>query len=304
MTSVGQHPRRGQQTISRREGRAGRAFVLPVLVVLLALVAYPLIFGFYISFFDTNLINRWDFVGVQHYQRLFSDLEFLQRVGKTFVFAFLVVGGNLIVGTAAALLLNLDIRFRTFFRVVLVLPWLFPEVVIALIWKWMYNPLYGLFSNGLLSAGLVERPVAWLDNPDFALLAVAGACIWKGYPLVLILVMAGLQSIPKEMYEAAHLDGAGGIKSFRHITLPLLKPVLLVVTVLETVWWFKHFTIVWLMTAGGPAGATSLVSIDIYTMAFRSFQWGRGSAAAVIVLMICLGISAIYRRVLRNGDDD
>ncbi|MCS3844129.1 carbohydrate ABC transporter permease [Microbacterium sp. AK031] len=288
---------------SARDALAGRLFTLPVLLATLALVAYPIVYGMALSFFDTNLVNRWDFVGLENYARLAQDQSFYESIGITFAFAFLVVAGNLVVGTGLALLLNRGLRFTTFFRVVLILPWLFPEVVVALIWKWMYNPIYGLFNANLEALGIIDQPVAWLDDPNLALFAVAVAAIWKGYPLVMILVLAGLQTVPRELYEAASLDRASAARQFWHVTLPSIRPVLLAVIVLETAWWFKHFTIVWLLTNGGPAGATNVVSIDIYQRAFKSFQWGDAAATAVIVLLICLVLSGIYQKVLHRDDE-
>jgi ABC-type sugar transport system permease subunit len=285
-----------------RERRAGLSFISPSLLVMLALIIYPLGYGLYISFFHTNLRNQWDFVGGKFYIQSLSDPSFIRSIGITLLFAVLVVLGNLVVGTVLALILNSEIRFRVFFRAILILPWLFPDVVVALIFKWIYNPLYGLLNFALTSAHIINQPVAWLDDPNLAFAAVVISCIWKGYPLVMILVLAGLQAIPKERYEAASLDGAGPLGSFRFVTLPGLLPVLIVSIILDTVWWFKHFTIVWLMTAGGPIDATKVVSIDIYRVAFQNFDFGRASAMAVIVFVICLAISIIYRRLVRDNE--
>ena len=285
-----------------RERRAGLSFISPSLLVMLALIIYPLGYGLYISFFHTNLRNQWDFVGGKFYIQSLSDPSFIRSIGITLLFAILVVLGNLVVGTVLALILNSEIRFRVFFRAILILPWLFPDVVVALIFKWIYNPLYGLLNFALTSAHIINQPVAWLDDPNLAFAAVVISCIWKGYPLVMILVLAGLQAIPKERYEAASLDGAGPLGSFRFVTLPGLLPVLIVSIILDTVWWFKHFTIVWLMTSGGPIDATKVVSIDIYRVAFQNFDFGRASAMAVIVFVICLLISIIYRRLVRDNE--
>jgi ABC-type sugar transport system permease subunit len=285
-----------------RERRAGLSFISPSLLVMMALILYPLGYGLYISFFRTNLRNQWDFVGLKFYTQSLSDPGFLRSIGITLLFAILVVVGNLVVGTVLALILNREIRFRVVFRAILILPWLFPDVVVALIFKWIYNPLYGLLNFGLTSVHLIDKPIAWLDDPNLAFAAVVISCIWKGYPLVMILVLAGLQAIPKERYEAASLDGAGPLASFRFVTLPGLLPVLIVSIILDTVWWFKHFTIVWLMTAGGPIDATKVVSIDIYRVAFQNFDFGRASAMAVIVFVICLFISIIYRRLVRDNE--
>ncbi|WP_220446509.1 carbohydrate ABC transporter permease [Paenibacillus piri] len=279
---------------------SGYWFILPALLTMLVLIAYPLVFGVYISGFDTNLINKWKWVGLRYYTQALSDPEFFHKIGLTFKFAFMVVIGNMVVGTLLGILLNMNIRFRLFFRAVLILPWLFPEVVVALLWKWMYNPLYGLFNYILQGLHLIKDPIPWLDDPGFAMVGVVIACIWKGYPLVMILVLAGLQSISKDLYEAGEIDGGNKWQLFRNITLPGLMPVLLVTIILETVWWFKHFTIIWLLTAGGPVDATSVISIDIYKIAFTDFRFGRAAATAVLVFIICFVISYLYRRFLTD----
>lgn len=291
-----------RNTYTQQTKWAGYWFILPALFTMLVLIAYPLIYGVYISLFNTNLLNKWDFVGIEYYLQAFKDPEFLHKIGLTFKFTALVVVGNLIVGTLLAVILNMKLPGRLFFRAILILPWLFPEVVVSLLWKWLFNPLYGLINHILDGLNLIDEPIAWLDKPEFAMTGVVIACIWKGYPLVMILVLAGLQSISKDLYEAAEIDGANKWKAFLNITIPGLMPVLLVTIILETVWWFKHFTIVWLLTSGGPVDATSVISIDIYKIAFQDFRFGRAAATAVIVFLICLVISYLYRRFLANDD--
>ncbi|OLS40778.1 carbohydrate ABC transporter permease [Bacillus sp. MRMR6] len=292
-----------RNTYAQQNKWAGYWFILPSLIIMMLLIAYPLLFGGYISLFNTNLLNKWEFVGFDYYLQAIKDPEFLQKIGLTFKYTGLVVIGNLFVGTFLAIILNMKLPGRLIFRAILILPWLFPDVVVALLWKWLFNPLYGLINHILGGMNLISEPIAWLDKPEFALFGVVMASIWKGYPLVMILVLAGLQSISKDLYEAAEIDGANKWKSFLHITLPGLMPVLVVTIILETVWWFKHFTIVWLLTAGGPVNATSVISIDIYNTAFQDFRFGKAAATAVIVFFICLLISYLYRRFLANDDN-
>ncbi|MBO3088264.1 sugar ABC transporter permease [Cellulomonas sp. zg-ZUI40] len=273
---------------------------MPALLLLLALIVYPLLHGVAVSMFDTNLLNRWEFVGTRYLVETFTSARVWSTLGTTGTYAFLVVAGNLLVGTSLALLLNTSIRGRAWFRTALVLPWLFPEVVVALVWKWILNPLYGPLNHVLGLLGYSGEPIAWLDTPHGAMTGIVVASIWKGYPLVMIMVLAGLQSIPAELYEAVALDGAGKIRAFWHVTLPALRPVLLVVVILETVWYIKQFTIPWIMTSGGPVGATRLISLDIYQNAFQSFQFGRAAATAVLVFVVCLVISFVYRKVIRD----
>lgn len=283
-----------------RDARAGYGFVLPAAVLMLLLVGYPLVYGLYISLFDTNLVNSWEFVGTQYYERALTSDSFRSSLFTTLVYALIVVAGTHVVGMALALALNRRGLVISVFRVILILPWLFPEVVVALLWRWIFNPIYGVLNHLLSTVGLIDEPVLWLENPALALPSVAMVSIWKGFPLVMVLLLAGLQSIPGDLYEAASIDGAGRIKSFIHITLPGLAPVLVVTVILETVWWFKHFTIVWLLTGGGPVDATNVVSISIYREAFQNFNFGLAAAYAAIVFVICLAASALYRKVIRD----
>lgn len=292
-------PSRGSRKRGR-DTRAGIGFTSPAIILMALLVGYPLLYGLYISLFDTNLVNKWDFVGTSHYERALTSGTFLDSIWTTLIFAVMVVVGTHVVGMALALALNRRGIIVSIFRIVLILPWLFPEVVVALLWRWILNPIYGILNHILGTLGLIDSPILWLEEPSLALPSVALASIWKGYPLVMVLLLAGLQSIPQELYEAAAIDGAGKVKSFRHITLPGLTPVLVVTVILETVWWFKHFTIVWLMTGGGPVTATNVVSISIYREAFQNFNFGLAAAYAAVVFVICLGASALYRKVIRD----
>jgi len=291
-------PARKRSPAAAARSRTGFAFVSPAMLVMALLVVYPLAYGIYISLFRTNLLNRWDFVGLTFFVQSLSDPGFLRSLFITALYAILVVGGHLIVGVALAVVLATQIRMRLLFRAILILPWLFPEVVVALIFRWIFDPIFGLLNHLLRSVGLISTQVAWLDDPTWAFVAVVGAAIWKGYPLVMLLALAGLQSIPRDRYEAAALDGAGRFGQFRYVSLPGLAPILGVAVILEFVWWFKHFTIVWLMTKGGPVDATNVVSIDIYRTAFQSFDFGRASAMAVIVLFICIAFAIAYRRMV------
>lgn len=275
--------------------RAGFTFVSPAMLVMILLVVYPLAYGMYISLFKTNLLNRWDFVGIQYFVQSFTDPGFVKSLVTTTLYAVIVVAGHILVGTLLAVMLAADIKYKVFFRAMLILPWLFPDVVVALIFRWILDPIFGLFNFGLLTVGLIDTQIAWLDHPTWAFVAVVFATIWKGYPLIMLLVLAGLQSIPRDRYEAAALDGAGRFLQFRYVSLPGLIPVLGVALIIDFVWWFKHFTIVWLMTKGGPVDATNVISIDIYQTAFQSFNFGQASAMAVIVLFICLFFAGIYQ---------
>lgn len=289
-----------KSAFAKRESRSGYLFSMPSGLLVISLVIYPLAYGIFISLFKTDLIDSWEFVGLRYFQQILSNPDFLASLRISATFAFFVVVGNLSVGLLLAVILNQQIRFATAFKVVLMLPWLLPEVVAALIWKWLFNPTYGLINYILQSLNIINSDVAWLDTERSAFAGVIFVAVWKGFPIVMILMTAGLKNIPAERYEAAAIDGANKWQQFIHISIPGLKPILLITCILETAWWFKHFTIIYLLTAGGPNGATRVVSIDIYNNAFRDFDWGRASAEAVIILLILGGVSFIYSKVLRD----
>ncbi|WP_282940832.1 sugar ABC transporter permease [Paenibacillus sp. RC67] len=282
---------------------SGYVFILPSVITLMLLVTYPLLYGIYISFFNTNLLNQWDFVGFSHYVEIFRNLEFVNRIVLTLKFTVATVGGHVILGVGLAILLNRKLPGQTLFRAILILPWLLPEVVVGLLWKWIFNPMYGLINHYLIKLHMISEPFSWLSNISVAYGAVVIVCIWKGFPMLMLMVLAGLQTISEDLYEASKIDGCSGVQSFRYITIPSLVPVLLVSLILDTVWWFKHFTIIWLLTQGGPANETNIVSIDIYKSAFDYFEFGKAAAMAVIVLFVCSFIGYIYRRMLNRDND-
>ncbi len=277
-------------------------FIFPVLLLLVMLVVYPLSYGVYISFFDTDLGKNWSFAGFRNYLVIFTQDNFLKNIWVTFKFAFLVVAGHFVIGILLGLALNQKKRGTTVFRTILVLPWLFPDVVIALIFKWLANPMYGLFNSFLLEHGLIEKQISWLGSTQWAFAVVVLVCIWKGYPMVLVNVLAALQSVSSDILEAARVDGANAVQLLFRIILPAIKPVLATTVILDVVWWFKHYTIVELLTSGGPNSVTSIVSIGIYKEAFQYFKFGRAAAMAVVVFVICYLISKMFRKVLSDDE--
>lgn len=275
-------------------------FSAPAAFTILLLVVYPILYGIYISFFDTNLVNKWKFAGLRYYLQALTDASFLHSLMKTIIFTVTVVGGHFLLGFLLASVLNLNIRFRTLFRGILILPWLFPDVVIAYLFKWILNTQGGILNELLMHLKLTAEPVGWLSSSATAFPCVILVSIWKGYPLVMVQILAGIQTISVDMYEAAMIDGANPWQKFKYITIPALKPILTTILILDTVWVFKQFTLVWLMTSGGPGSATMVSAIEIYKNAFSYFKYGFASAQSVYILVICYLIGVIFRRLLRD----
>lgn len=278
----------------------GYLFAFPIVFMLAALIIYPMAYGLYISFFNTNLVTKWKFVGLKYYLEAFSDPSFYSSVLLTFEFMILVVIGHFVLGFILASLLNREFKGRTVFRVIFMLPWFFPEAVIALLFTWIMNPMYGVWNDILKNLGIISTNISWLGSKELAFPSVVFACIWKGFPLVMTMILAGMQSISKDLYEAAEIDGANKWGRFRYITLPSLKPILMTVVVLDSVWWFKQYTLVYTMTAGGPGTATNLISLSIYGTAFNDLRFGKGAAWGILVFIICYLINMVYKVVLKD----
>ncbi len=294
--------------MARRKGNGylaqnwiGNVFSLPAFLVLILMVLYPLIYGIVISFFDTNLVSRFSFVGLKYYGRLIKDPTFYSSLWKTLVFTVLTVAGRTLLALMfSTILVNDRMPCKRLFRSILVLPWFFPDVVIGLLWKWLYNTNYGLINHILQSLRLIDHPVEWLSSTSTAMGAVIVVSIWKGFPFMMVMLLAAHQTISKDLYEAAELDGCNAFRKFQHVTLPGIMPVLSTTVMMEIMWCFKHFTIIWNLTKGGPVDATQVVSIDIYKTGFEYMRFGESSTRAVFVFVIIIFLTVLQKQLQRN----
>ncbi len=300
MASLTATRRAAMGRMDRRQQKIGYGFVMPAVIIMVALIIYPMLYGVYLSFFNTNLVTKWDYVGLKYYEQAVTKPEFASTVLLTFKFMLLVVAGHFLLGFLLASFLNKEFKGRLAYRIIFMLPWLFPETVVALLFTWIMNPMYGVLNAILRGMGLISGNVSWLGTAELAFPSVVFACIWKGYPLVMTMILAGMQSISGDLYEASFIDGANRWQQFLHVTVPSLRPVLTTTLILDSVWWFKQYTLVYTMTAGGPGSATSLVSLNIFSTAFESLRFGKASAWAVIVFFICYLIAKVYRVVLKD----
>lgn len=300
------HDKFEKVVLGRKAGRLtqdwiGNIFSLPALMVMIAMVVYPLVYGIVISFYDTNLVNKFNFVGLKYYGRLIKDPTFYSSLWKTAVFTFATVAGRTLLALVfSTILVKESMPCKKLFRSILVLPWFFPDVVIGILWKWLYNTNYGLFNHVLRSLNIIEQPIEWLSNTHTALGAVIVASIWKGFPFMMVMLMAALQTIPKDLYEAAELDGCNTFQQFRNVTLPGIMPVLSTTLMLEIMWCFKHFTLVWNLTKGGPVDATQVVSIDIYKTGFEYMRFGESSTRAVFVFVIIIVLTVLQKMLQKR----
>lgn len=296
------HTQRGRplERILGRDWRVALPFVLPLVLIMLVLILWPFINAILLSF-TTRSINRTEqFVGLRNYALLFTDSDFLSSVFNTVRFTFFSVTSKLIVGIVIALLLNSRIPFRNVLTGIMLLPWIVPEVVTAMAWRSIYDPIFGGLNPILRGLGLINRPVAWLAEPALAMPSVIAVNIWKGIPFFTMLLLAGLKAIDNEQYEAAEVDGATGWQRFRYVTLPGLRYVIAVTVLLSTIATFNTFGLVYLMTGGGPGGATRLYSILAYEKAIVGLRFGPGAAVALsmapFLALFILALAHFMRR--------
>jgi multiple sugar transport system permease protein len=240
-------------------------------------------------------IGSWT---LENYWKLFKDSRFSNSLVVTFTFVGGTVLLHLLVGFAVALVLNTQIKAKKFFRVLLILPWTMPDVISGLIWRFMYNPTAGIINRILIDLGLTDTYIEWLGDGDLALLSVILADVWRGYPFVMLILLAGLQAIPRELYEAAKVDGASTIQEFRYVTIPMMRRMILIAVALDTIWQFRRFGLIFNMTAGGPGNATEILSLYIYKQYFRYFNFEYAAAMAVVLALIMLLLSLPYVRAM------
>jgi multiple sugar transport system permease protein len=288
------------EAILGRDWKVALPFVLPLVVLMAGLILWPFINAILISFTTRSIARTEQWVGLANYIRLFRDADYRNAVNNTFLFTVASVSIKLVVGMTIALLLNSRLPFRNVLTGIMLLPWIVPEVVTALAWRSIYDPLFGGLNPILQALGLINRRVAWLAEPQLAMPSVIAVNVWKGIPFYTILLLAGLKAIDKELYEAAEVDGASAVERFRNITLPGLKYVLAVTVLLSTISTFNTFGLVYLMTNGGPGGTTRLYSILAYERAIYSLRFGPGAAVALSMAPVLAIFILLLARFMRQ----
>jgi ABC-type sugar transport system permease subunit len=287
-----------------KQGRLAFWLLLPAVIAVFGVIIYPMFRTLLVSLFQVNsaLATDTPFVGLDNYVRVLSDPQFWASLGRTLYFTLVSTGLELVLGLAVAGLLNAKLKARWLFRTIVVIPWAIPTIVNAAMWKGIYNAQYGALNALLTQLGIIKDYQVWLGDPTLALNMVILADVWKTVPLVAFFLLAGLTSIPTELYEAAKLDRASWPRIFRSIVLPMLVPSISIVLVLRTVEAFKVFDIIYAMTRGGPVNGTSTVAYFAYQTAFSDQNFGVGSALSYIIVIIILALSAIYLRLLRKSE--
>jgi multiple sugar transport system permease protein len=276
--------------------------VIPALLVILTFTIYPVIYALRISVYQYILTkpNSHPFIGFKNFHDVITSYYFTTSLKNTAIFTLVGVIGVMLFGLMVALLLNAKIQSSNALKIIILLPWAIPAVVAGLMWKWMLNSDFGILNGILYSLGFIKSYIPFLSDPVLAKLSLVMAHIWKEGPLAAIFFMAGLQLIPDELYDAARIDGGGGVGAFRYITLPLLKPIFLVVLVYETMTAIVTFDIVYVLTGGGPGDSTALISWFAYAEIYKFLNLGAGIALSIVIALITLVLIILYMRALKT----
>lgn len=276
------------------------ALLAPALIYILIIVAYPLFDTLVLSFTNAALRPTYDFVGWANYQRIFGAGNFTEVIIRTFIWTFFSVAAKMIIGTMGATLLNAAVPGQTLFRILTMPPWIVPMAIGIFMWGWMYNGQFGMISGVLQNFGIISKPWPILAQGSSAFWATIVTDVWIGVPMVTIYLLAAMQSIPKDLYEAAWTDGAGRFYRFRRITLPLMLPAMLTMSLLSLIATFNSFDIIWILTQGGPSGSTTTMIIDTYKTAMGSRKYGEGAARAVVICIFVSLFCIVYFRAVRK----
>ena len=298
-------PSRRPRGVGLRRALVPFGYLSPTAVLLLVLMVTPIVMVVVYSMLDNVIIQKSsEFVGLANFSAILADDVFWLAVRNTLVFTVASVVVHIVLGLAFATLLNsavLGPRVLAAFRVLLVLPWLFTVAIIAVLWR-MLMASNGAINYLLTSSGLASQNIEWLATPGTALFAVTLINIWAGYPFYMISLLAGLQGIPNELYEAATVDGAGAVQKFSYITIPQLRPLLISLMLLDFIWTSQQFPLIWMTTGGGPINATQVLSTYTYKFAFSSYEFSMASASAVIILAFSMVLAVFYARAQRARD--
>ena len=282
--------------------RLGFLFVAPIVLLVLALVAYPFGYAMYLSMTRKYVGVPPVWVGFDNYVKLTWDGFFQRAVANSFIFTFGSVSVKLLLGVAMALVLTSRIRFRSFFTGVLLIPWVAPTVVSALNFLWIYDYSLGVLNYLLVRVfRVLPQGVGWLSEANTAMASVIAVNIWRGFPFFGISFLAGMKAIPAELYEAAAVDGAGPLQRFWRVTLPGIKNIVIIVVLLSTIWTFNDFQIVYILTKGGPGGATQVIPVLTYEIAFGAQRLGEAIAVALYLLPALAVVIIVLARYMRRG---
>ena len=280
-------------------------FLFPAVLVVLCLLLYPVFSSIFYSFTTKHLFKPvYKFVGIKNYIKILSDPMFYHSFYISIKWTVLSLFWQVLIGASAALALNHIQSVRGLFRTLLIIPWAFPTIVIALIWKWLLNGVYGFVPHFLIKIGFSASPIEFLTEPKLVFSVLVFINVWFGAPLIMVNVLSALQTVPQDQYEAAEIDGASALQSFIYITIPHIRLVVGLLVVLRTIWIFNGFDIIFLITGGGPADLTQTLPLYAYNYGWGLKQLGAASSVTVILLLFLLMVSLLYFKLLNTWEKE
>lgn len=282
--------------------RFGYTLIIPAVVIITTIAFYPIVRCIWLSLCEKDILGGvgTSFIGLENYKELLVDKIFHKSFFNTLLFTVISVTCEFLLGLIFALLLDRSFRGRGIARACVLIPWALPPAIIAMAWRWIFNDTYGVFGDILTKIGIINTQIAWLGKPGLAMFSVIFADVWKTTPFICIILLAGLQSIPRDLFEAISIDGANSIRRFTLITLPLLRPYIVLALIFRTIQAFGIFDLIWVLTGGGPAGSTQTVSLYIYDMSFRYLNLGYGSAITIVVFFFLFVTAMMVTLLGRN----
>ena len=289
--------------LERRYARLGVFLIAPTIVVFSLVIVYPLLAAIYLSVFSVYTPTlEGEFTGADNYIRLLTNAAFWNSLITTLIWTVGTLSLQIVFGVGMALLLHQNLWFRSLARSLVLFPYFVSTVVAVLVWRWLFNDLYGAINHGLMQLGIMDMPLDWLGTMPNAMIGVILVGAWKYFPFVVIAVLARLQTIPEHLYEAAKIDGAGPIARFFDVTLPQLRSVLVVIILLRAIWDFKEFDLIYLLTGGGPVTSTQTLSLLVYQEAFALNEMGQAAAYSIGMMLVMLVFMLVYiRRTAREA---
>ncbi|WP_218113319.1 carbohydrate ABC transporter permease [Atribacter laminatus] len=275
----------------------GLILTIPALLGIAIFIALPLVRSILLSFNSLYLLEGMDsgkYIGFKNYVKFFNDPNLFLFLKNTIIWVFGSVFGPGILGMILGLLLNRRIKARPLWRGLALIPWVMPPVVVGMIWRWILDGQWGILNRLLQQIHIIDKPILWLADTSYVMLSIVQVAIWKFFPFWFVNILAGLQVIPQEMYEAAIIDGASSFNVFTKITLPQLRPILFVLVLLQTIWSFNEFTIIWVLTQGGPGNTSMTLAPLVYVNSFKYYRMGYGASIGVVIMIITMIFTAIY----------
>jgi multiple sugar transport system permease protein len=280
------------------EARLAYVLLLPAVIVLLTFMFYPILYVFLMAFFKTNKLGQLlGFGGLENFRELLRNTDFWRITGRSILWTVLAVITKTLFGMVIALILNVKYPGRKLARMLFIIPWASAVPISSMLWSWVYHPEFGLLNHTLRVTGIWRQPPVWLGHPISAFIACIWVDIWIGIPFMALVFLAGMQAISEDLYESAYLDGVNGFQKFFYITLPGIRHIVLIATLLSSLWTFNDFNTIYILTRGGPAGATDILITGIYKSGFEFLKFSRASVMALVTFIILTAVSIVYARI-------